>query len=164
MPSIDRQIEKADQASKLDRSFKSDKYKIEQHMYPFDLMGEGSNYTANQYGGNYVIFYINVAVDSKLLDKSRGKAEEITDDVSFTRDRGPLLAENLSKTGLVTGAVAGTAIKGLIAGGFAGGKALTGAAVAAAPGAIAFTAAANIAASTTRAQKRLKNPLPAWSS
>lgn len=159
MPSVDRVVEKADQAAKLNRSFKADKYKIEQHMYPSDLMGAGSGQTANQYGGNYVIFYINVAVDSKLLNNANGKAEEITDDVSFTRDRGPLLAENLSKTGLVTGAVAGEAIKGLIAGGFAGGKALTGAAVAAAPGAIAFTAAANIAASTTRAQKRLKTAI-----
>lgn len=141
------------------RSFKSDKYKIEQHMYPSDLMAEGSNYTANQYGGNYVIFYINVAEDSKLLNSQYGPTEEITDDVSFTRDRGPLLAENLSKTGLVGGAVAGSALKGAIAGGFAFGKALTGAAVAAAPGAVSLGAAASIAASTTRAQKRLKTAI-----
>jgi len=147
------------QADAQSRSFKADKYKIEQHMYPADLMGEGTGYTANQYGGNYVIFYINVAVDSKLLNNKNGPTEEITDDVSFTRDRGPLLAENLSKTGLVAGAVAGTAIKGAIAGGFGAGKALTGAAVAAAPGAIALGAAANIAASTTRAQKRLKTAI-----
>ena len=143
----------------IKRSFKADKYKIEQHMYPSDLMAEGKGYTANQYGGNYVILYINVAEDSKLLNSQYGKPEEITDDVSFTRDRGPLLAENLSKTGLVGGAIAGTAIAGAVAGGFAFGKAITGAAVAAAPGAIAFTAAANIAASTTRAQKRLKTAI-----
>ena len=50
------------------QGFKADKYKIQQHMYPSDLMAQGSNYTANQYGGNYVIFYVNVAEDSKLLN------------------------------------------------------------------------------------------------
>jgi hypothetical protein len=152
------EVRKADTET-AKRSFKADKYKIEQHMYPSDLMGEGSNYTANQYGGNYVIMYINVAEDSKLLNSKYGPPEEITDDVSFTRDRGPLLAENLSKTGLVAGAVAGTAITGAIAGGFAFGKAITGAAVAAAPGAISLGAAASLAASTTRAQKRLKTAI-----
>ena len=151
--------ERKAEANAQKRSFKADKYKIEQHMYPSDLMAEGSNYTANQYGGNYVIFYINVAEDSKLLNSQYGPAEEITDDVSFTRDRGPLLAENLSKVGLVGGAVAGTALKGALAGGFAFGKALTGAVVAAAPGAIGLGAAASIAASTTRAQKRLKTAI-----
>jgi len=151
-------VRRADSESQK-RSFKADKYKIEQHMYPSDLMGEGSTNTANQYGGNYVILYINVAEDSKLLNSQYGTAEEITDDVSFTRDRGPLLAENLSKTGLVGGAVAGSALKGAVAGGFAFGKALTGAAVAAAPGAIGLGAAASLAASTTRAQKRLKTAI-----
>jgi len=140
-------------------TFKADKYKIENHMYPSDLMSPGSQFTSNQYGGNYVIFYINVAEDSKLLNSAFGQAEEITDDISFTRDRGPLLAQNLSTTGLVGGAIAGTALKGALAGGFAFGKALTGGAAAAAPGAIAFTAAASIAGTTTRAQKRLKTAI-----
>jgi hypothetical protein len=129
------------------QGFKADKYKIQQHMYPSDLMAQGSNYTANQYGGNYVIFYVNVAEDSKLLNSQYGTAQEITDDKSFTRDRGPLLAENLSKTGLVAGAVTGSALKGAVAGGFAFGKAITGAAVGAAPGAIGLGAAASLAAS-----------------
>jgi hypothetical protein len=141
------------------QGFKADKYKIQQHMYPSDLMAQGSNYTANQYGGNYVIFYVNVAEDSKLLNSQYGTAQEITDDKSFTRDRGPLLAENLSKTGLVAGAVTGSALKGAVAGGFAFGKAITGAAVGAAPGAIGLGAAASLAASTTRAQKRLKTAI-----
>jgi len=42
--------------------FDLNKYKIEQHSYPSDLMSP-----MGEYGGNYAIFYINVAVDSKLL-------------------------------------------------------------------------------------------------
>ena len=34
--------------------FQSDSYTIKNHMYPDDLMSS----TNNQYGGNYVIFYI----------------------------------------------------------------------------------------------------------
>jgi hypothetical protein len=43
-------------------TFDLNAYKIEQHSYPSDLMSP-----IGEYGGNYVIFYINVAVDSKLL-------------------------------------------------------------------------------------------------
>jgi uncharacterized protein YcfJ len=43
-------------------SFDQNKYQIEQHSYPSDLMGP-----LGEYGGNYAIFYVNVAVDSKLL-------------------------------------------------------------------------------------------------
>ena len=45
--------------------FDINKYNISHHSYPSDLMGP-----VGEYGGNYVIFYINVAVDSKLLLKS----------------------------------------------------------------------------------------------
>jgi len=131
--------------------YQSTKYDITNHAYPSDLM-------SSQYGGNYVIFYVSVAEDSKLLNRNGGTAE-ITDDISFTRDRGELLAANLTKVGLVAGAVAGTALKGAIAGGFAFGKALTGAAVTAAPGAIGLGAAASLASTATRAQKRLRTAI-----
>lgn len=139
--------------------YQSDKYKIDGYSYPADLMSE-------QYGGNYAIFYINVNVDSKLL-KGEGGGAEITDDKSFTRERGPLIAANLSGTGLVGGAVAGLAGKGAVVGALANksqGKswlsgAIKGATVAAAPGAIGLGAAATIAGSTNRAQKRLKTSI-----
>ena len=133
------------------RSYQTGKYEINNHTYPADLLSE-------RYGGNYAIFYISVAEDSKILNKD-GDNQQITDDISFTRDRGELLASNLSKTGLVAGAVAGTALKGAIAGGFAFGKAITGAAVAAAPGAIGLGAAAAIAGTASRAQKRLRTAI-----
>jgi hypothetical protein len=130
--------------------YQSTKYDITNHAYPSDLM-------SSQYGGNYVIFYVSVAEDSKLLNRNGGTAE-ITDDISFTRDRGELLAANL-KDGLVAGAVAGTALKGAIAGGFAFGKALATGAIAAAPGAIGLGAAVSLAGTTTRAQKRLRTAI-----
>lgn len=143
------------------KRFKNDKYRVESHMYPDDLMSDPrGGVSSNIYGGNYVVLYINVAVDSKLL--SGPDAEEITDDKSFTRDRGALLAENLSGTQLVTGAVAGTTLKALAGGGLLTGNAagaVGGAALAAAPGAIGLGTAASIAASTTRAQKRLKTAI-----
>lgn len=133
------------------RSYQTGKYEINNHTYPADLLSE-------RYGGNYAIFYISVAEDSKILNKN-GDNQQITDDISYTRDRGELLASNLSPAGLVAGAVAGTALKGAIAGGFAFGKAIAGAAIAAAPGAIGLGAAASIAGNATRAQKRLRTAI-----
>jgi hypothetical protein len=132
--------------------YKESKYDVTTHAYPSDLMGSPT------YGGNYVIFYINVNIDSKLL-KDGSSGSIITDDKSFTRERGPLLASNLSGAGLVSGAVTGTALKGAAVGGVGFGKAAVGAAVAAAPGAIGLGAAASLAGSTNRQQQRLKTAI-----
>lgn len=43
-------------------SYFSNEYQVDNQMYPSDLMGAG-----NQYGGNYVIFYVNVHEDSYLV-------------------------------------------------------------------------------------------------
>ena len=144
--------------------YRDTKYDVSTHSYPSDLMG------SEVYGGNYAIFYINVNIDSKLLSENGGGAQ-ITDDVNFTRERGPLIAANLGGTGLVAGAVAGTALKGGVAGALAAGPrsdgtgdsrlwgAIKGSAVAAAPGAIGLGAAASLAGSTNRQQKRLKSAI-----
>jgi len=91
--------------------FDTDKYKISQHSYPSDLMGP-----VGEYGGNYVIFYINVAVDSKLL---KDPSTQIVED-NTPRDNGDLTAlSNKYDTG-VAGAIAapaGVALGGLILGG-----------------------------------------------
>jgi len=121
---------------------------------------------SDQYGGNYAIFYINVNIDSKLL-KENGGGAEITDDKSYTRERGPLIAQNLSGAQVVGGAVAGTAGQGAVVGALANkasGKswlsgAIKGGTVAAAPGAIGLGAAAALAGSTNRSQKRLKTSI-----
>jgi hypothetical protein len=63
-------------------SFDASKYNIDQFQYPADLMG-----SSGEYGGNYVIFYINVATDSKLI---RDKQETTVDDIP-PRDQGSLV-------------------------------------------------------------------------
>ena len=138
------------------------KYDVTHHSFPEDITN------SSEYGGNYAIFYINVAVDSKLFnDKTVQTVEDIP-----KRDRGGLIALNEklytdptsagSKAGFVALNAAGQAIAGAAAGGlsgFAGGRgtsAIAGAGLNAAPAAIGIGAAATQAASVTRAQKRLK--------
>lgn len=91
--------------------FDDNKYQIGQHSYPSDLMGN-----LNQYGGNYVVFYINAAVDSKLIRDD----PSITVEDNTPRDNGDLLAlSNKYGTG-VGGAIAApaaVAVGGLALGG-----------------------------------------------
>ena len=76
-------------------SFDSSKYNIDQFQYPSDLMG-----SAGEYGGNYVIFYINVATDSKLLS---GGVEQTVSDIP-PRDQGSLVGLAQSSVGQVSSA------------------------------------------------------------
>jgi len=146
--------------SRARTTFSDKQYNIQQHSYPKDLMSE-------EYGGNYVVFYINVAVESKLFND---KTVETVADIP-ARDRGPTIAMNeklyddptsgkskLAFTGLNA---AGQVVEGAIGGGLLAGKggALVGATLNAAPAAIGIGAAATQAASVTRAQKRLKTAI-----
>ena len=146
--------------SRARTTFSDKQYNIQQHSYPKDLMSE-------EYGGNYVVFYINVAVESKLFND---KTIETVADIP-ARDRGPTIAMNeklyddptsgkskLAFTGLNA---AGQVVEGAIGGGLLAGKggALVGATLNAAPAAIGIGAAATQAASVTRAQKRLKTAI-----
>jgi hypothetical protein len=123
-------------------------YEVKQHMYPEDLLADGG-----QYGGNYVIFYINVAIDSKLAQALTN--DNFVDNIT-PRDRGDLIAQNLTTGKLFAGSAA------LNAGGAVLGKALgvgelsTSAAALATVGA---GATALMAASATRAQRRLKTAI-----
>ena len=56
--------------------FQSDSYTIKNLMYPDDLMSS----TNNQYGGNYVIFYINVHEDSYLFKGSEAAKNRVAND------------------------------------------------------------------------------------
>jgi hypothetical protein len=152
--------------SRQNVGFDAEKYKVDNMAYPEDLMNSPA------YGGNYAIFYINVAIDSKLLkDPSVETVEEI-----LPRDRGDLVAQNFSTTGLVTAASLGSAFKGALGGAIAKGSgaigsgtksvlskgasgALLGGAAGAALPVIGFTAVGSLAASATRAQKRLKTAI-----
>lgn len=140
--------------------FKDTKYDVSTHAYPADLMGSPA------YGGNYVIFYINVNTDSKLLKQS-GPDSVITDDKDFTRERGPLLADNLGGVTLTAAANSQNIARGGVAGALANkaqgksvlGGAISGSIVAGAPGAVGLGVAAAIAGSTNRQQQRLKTAI-----
>jgi hypothetical protein len=140
-----------------------DKYSVGMHSYPTDLIS-----STGQYGGNYVIFYINVQTDSKL-GQSKDNSQFVED--LTPRDRGDLIAQNLSSSKLVAanaGLNLGAAAIANKAGGdnlFTtqktqdGGGKLTGATKLAGLATVGAAAIAANAASATRAQKRLKTAI-----
>jgi hypothetical protein len=124
------------------------KYSVGMFSYPEDLISN-----TGIYGGNYAIFYINVQEDSKL-----GRSTDTTQFVEekTPRDRGDLIAQNLSQGKLLAANV------GLIGGGAILGKALgVGAATGPAAGlaAVGAGATAKVAATASRAQRRLKTAI-----
>jgi hypothetical protein len=88
-------------------SFDNNKYSIDQLQYPSDLMG-----SLAEYGNNYVIFYINIASDSKLLKE--GAAETVED--STPRDYGDVTALSNKYGGTAGVAVGGTALSAGVGG------------------------------------------------
>lgn len=133
--------------------FDGGKYDITNYSYPVDLMAPDG-----RYGANYVIFYINVAVDSKLFtDKSVKTVEDFP-----ARDRGDLVAQGFTREGLVGANAVANTIGGAIGGsiGFGGGVtgAAKGVALANIP-TVGVGVTAKMAASATRSQKRLKTAI-----
>lgn len=140
-----------------------DKYKIDQHSYPSDLMSE-------VYGGNYAVFYINVSEDSRLnLKENRVELDPTTE----PRMRGGLVAQGLDVATLAA-ANAGTQILGGLGGGIAkvskegfgekGGKfgQLTGGretAINSGGAALGVAVAGTLAPDASRSQRRLKTAI-----
>lgn len=124
------------------------KYETKMHSYPNDLISN-----KGIYGGHYVIFYINVQVDSKL---GRTLKEEEFVNETTRRDRGDLIAQNLSEDKLIAAnaaVVGGAAILGKAL----GVGSVSGPAAAAA--AVGVVATAKVAATASRAQRRLKTAI-----
>jgi len=124
-------------AVRKQESRSADKYSMEQHTYPQDLLSNRADY-----GGNYVVFFINIAEGGKL-DQSGAKTVAAADVPA--RETGSLAGGNYTKEG----AVAGSAALGGIFGGSAG-SGVTGAVVSGA-GAAAIPTNGTL----TRATKRL---------
>lgn len=97
-------------------NFEKGTYDIEQLQYPVDLYGNN-----REYGGNYVIFYINVAEDSRIL-KDTGIGSSLTVDASKvpSRLRGSLIGQNFNSAQVIGGAAIASALPGVLAGGAAG--------------------------------------------
>lgn len=134
------------------RSYDRNVYQVDSLSYPNDLMGNTA-----QYGSNYVIFYININNESKMMENADNLvANGDLDDATKKKLRGREIdavkaGKAAAAGGIIAGAVAGAttgsigdAIKGAIAGG--------------APGALGTAAvAANInGPEFSRSKKRLK--------
>ena len=131
--------------------FQQNKYNIKNSQYPSDL------YDSNEkYGGNYVIFYINVSDDSRLIKEN---PELVVNDDIPVRLRGGIADMNLTKgqvevAGVTAGAITGAVGGGLLAGNIKG--AAVGAATGGAVGGISTGVVASVAGGKmARQQKRL---------
>jgi hypothetical protein len=131
-----------------DGRYGTGQYNVKSHSYPSDLMAADG-----RYGGNYVIFYINIATDSKLKPP---ESELVAVNDVPVRDRGDLVAQNLSSGQVVT-AQAGLGVGGAILGKFlgVGGTSATVAALST----VGAGAVTSVAASASRQQRRLKTAI-----
>lgn len=132
----------------------TNKYSVKGYEYPSDLMGNNT-----EYGGNYVIFYINVAEDSKMIKNKENPGAQLStvDIASNERVKKSITALDLSKTeAVLTGTAAGV-VYGKIAGNVlnVGGGGLKGVAL----GTAAAGAIATQTSNFTRSQKRLETAI-----
>ena len=135
------------------RSGGSDGYNVTSHSYPDDLFSP-----TNSYGGNYVVFYINIGTDSKLAKTL--PANEFVNDFP-PRDRNDFIAQNLSKNKLIAASATSNTLAGVIGGSIALGNpggAVKGAALANIP-TVGLAVAGTLAPDATRSQKRLKTAI-----
>jgi hypothetical protein len=132
-------------------AFADGKYDVKNHSYPSDLMTPDGTY-----GNSYVIFYINVATDSKLLTKHNAA----TVDDHTPRDRGDLIGMNMSKVGLAGSVGLAGAIEAGGAGALlAGKKGLATGAIAGGVAAVGVGVTTSLAPDAQRSQKRLKTAI-----
>ena len=133
----------------------NNQYDIAQYQYPNDLMSA-------EYGQNYVVFYINVSNDSKLV-KDKNTGINTTDTVAdfSPRDQGTLAGMKISQAQ----AMYSSAGEGIIAGGTGGallaGKegAFIGAAGIGGLSAVGVAAVGTQTSTFTKQQKRLKTAI-----
>ena len=130
------------------------KYEVSGFSYPNDLLSNKA------YGGNYAMFFINVAIDSKLAIDPSLKTDFVDDFDQTSRRRGSIVANNLSFTQV---ALAAGTVGALQAGGLGllggSGAAVKSALAVGAANAVGYTAVGTQAATGTRAQKRLKTAI-----
>lgn len=123
-------------------------YDISQMTYPSDLLDPS-------YGGNMVVFFINVATASKFMSKYGATYDMSQVDTLLTKET--LLARNISNLNAAVSATAGAILPGLVVGSLSGfGSAVS---VGGAIGATSLWAAGDIAGTTTREKKRLKSAI-----
>lgn len=92
-----------------DIAFQTDKYSYKEYSYPSDLFGNGYSY-----GGNYVIFYINVLEDSYL---AKDKPENFVDLAAGERYSTEITRMGLDAVSGSVGSAISTGIAAAVAGG-----------------------------------------------
>jgi hypothetical protein len=130
--------------------FDQNKYKVSNLMYPSDLMSDD-----NRYSGSYVVFYLNVNQDSKLLKDPNNVT--VDDESVAQRRRGKMLSTESSGVG--TAATVGALGAG--AGGLGGSiglgnKGKKAAAIGGIAGIVAVAAIGTQTSTFSRTQKRLE--------
>jgi hypothetical protein len=125
------------------------KYSVGSLSYPNDLFD-----STRKYGGNYVVFYINVPIDSKLITEDNLQTVEINDSERF---RASIAKQGYSQVDVVAAATLTGLLGGTIFGSLGGGGG-------AAPGAaLGFGSGVAVAATSdgkiTRQQKRLQTAI-----
>ena len=87
-------------------TFENKKYDVSNLSYPSDLFGTASS---NTYGQNYVLFYINISTESKLI---KLKTAEVVEDIE-PRNRGAIVGSGISaNAALITSAATSVALAG----------------------------------------------------
>lgn len=134
------------------RAFEKNTYNIENFSYPTDLM-------STDLGENYVVFYINVSNDSKLVKNADDSTVQYVNLSDIPpRDRGDLVGMNLSEgqakwasagEGIIAGGAAGAIVKGDVKGG------LKGAGIAGGLSYLGVAAVGSQTSSFSRQQRRL---------
>lgn len=135
------------------KKYQKDKYSVQGYEYPNDLMGRN-----NEYGGNYAIFYINVAEDSKMIANKQVATLSSADQTIADKERvkKTITGLDIDKIDAVVGGAVTGAVLGKIAGSFLGfGGAVKGAVAGAGAGGILATQTSNF----TRSQKRLQTAI-----
>lgn len=139
-------------------------YKIDQLSYPIDLLtagAAGENKSGSfEYGNNYVIFYVNVSDDSKLLRDPSQEYEAVPDFTPRQYDR--LIEKNISAKQAAAASATEGAIVGGVGGQILGGNfkaAAKGAAVVGGASAIGVAAIASQAGQFTKQMKRLSTAI-----
>jgi hypothetical protein len=136
-------------------------YKVENLMYPSDLLSPAAKSTSdrykntpsNEYGNNYVIFYINVNESSKLLKNQSGLYGNKTVGDYTQPQSERLVGQNIN----TEQAAIGSATEGAIAGG--GISNIKGAAIGGAIGFIGTEVIGTQTATFTRQMKRLQTAI-----
>jgi hypothetical protein len=146
-------VPKSDYTKNKFENNSNNKYTVQGYEYPDDLMGRNI-----EYGGNYAIFYINVAEDSKMITNKQVATLSADDQKIADNERikKSITGLNIDKIDAVVGGAVAGGVLGKIAGSFLGvGGAGKGALVGGAAGGVLATQTSNF----TRSQKRLQTAI-----